>query len=180
MDFNQCIKERRSIRNFTSQKVEHEKLERIIELARFSPSWKNSQTVRYIFVEDEQLKDKIANECVSGFVNNSNTIKKAPLLVVIATIKSRCGYERDGSFTTSKGDGWEMFDAGIATQTFCLASHSENLGTVVMGIFDEEKLGEAISLPENQKVSAIIALGYPTEPVNTPKRKEVSELITYK
>lgn len=33
-----------------------------------------------------------------------------------------------------------MFDAGIATQTLCLAAHSKGLGTVILGIYDEEKL----------------------------------------
>jgi hypothetical protein len=59
-------------------------------------------------------------------------------------VTGRCGYERDGSFSTPKGDRWEMFDAGIAAQTFCLAAHEMGLGTVIMGVFDENKVNEVI------------------------------------
>lgn len=179
MDFFNCVKERRSIRKFTSDKIEHDKLERIVKLASFSPSWKNSQIVRYIVVEDENIKQQIANNCVLGLEHNSGIIKNAPALIVVTTVSGISGYERDGSFTTSKGDRWEMFDAGIATQTFCLAAHSEGLGTVIMGIFDEEMICRTVKLPDTQKVAALIAIGYPNEEPTMPKRKDVSELISY-
>jgi butyrate kinase len=54
----------------------------------------------------------------------------------IQYVAKRSGYERDGSFSTSKGEGWEMFDAGIATQTFCLAAHEK--GKMVDIVSDDE------------------------------------------
>lgn len=180
MEFLNCVKERRSIRKFTTDKIEHDKLERIVKLASFSPSWKNSQIVRYIVVEDKNLKEQIANNCVLGLEHNCGIIKNAPALVVVTTVSRISGYERDGSFTTSKGDRWEMFDAGIAAQTFCLAAHSEGLGTVIMGIFDEDRICETMKISETQKVAALIAIGYPNEEPTMPKRKEVNELISYR
>ena len=112
MTAKECIKGRRSIRKFTEQPIDHSLLEGIIETASYSPSWKNTQIVRYIAVEGE-LKDKIADECTSSFPNNGAIIKGAPMLIVVTVIKNRCGYERDGSFTTRRGDSWQMFDAGI-------------------------------------------------------------------
>ena len=100
-------------------------------------------------------------------------------LVVVTMVKNRSGYERDGSYTTSKEDRWEMFDAGIATQTFCLAAHEKGLGTVIMGIFDEAKIEEVIDIPEGQQVAALIAIGHPAITPEAPKRKEVSELVSY-
>ena len=47
MDFDACVKERRSVRRFTEEPVDHETIEKIIDLARFYPSWKNTQTTRY-------------------------------------------------------------------------------------------------------------------------------------
>lgn len=102
MTAKECIKGRRSIRKFTDQPIDHSLLEEIIETASYSPSWKNTQIARYIAVEGE-LKDKIADECTSAFPNNGAIIKGAPMLIVIAAIKNRCGYERDGSFTTRRG-----------------------------------------------------------------------------
>lgn len=179
MDFMTCVSGRRSIRKFTTMPVAHEVVERIVKAASYAPSWKNSQTARYMLVEDKAIKDEIANTCVMGFASNERIIKAAPALVALATVTGRSGYERDGTASTSKGSGWEMFDAGIAAQTFCLAAHNEGLGTVILGIFDEDKVANAVNLPEGQRVSALIALGYPDEAPAMPKRKEVEQLLTY-
>lgn len=175
-----CIKTRRSIRKFTDKKVSSDVVSEIVAASAYAPSWKNSQTTRYILVLDEALKNKIADECVMGFEYNQGTIHNAPAIMVVTTVNCRSGYERDGSFTTSKGTHWQSFDAGIATEAFCLAAHEYGLGTVIMGIFDEVKVIEALNIPENQSVSAMIALGYPNEEPVAPKRKSVEELLTVK
>ncbi len=174
-----CIKTRRSIRSFTEQQVSEEVIKEVVDLARFAPSWKNSQTPRYYVVQDSKLKRHLAEGCMMGFTYNTNTLSKAPAIVVLAYVEKRCGYERDGSFTTAKGDRWEMFDAGIAAQTFCLAAHEKGLGTCIMGIFDEEDIAEAINLPEGQRVGAVIALGYADGEPQAPARKEVDELVKF-
>ena len=53
MDAQTCILTRRSVRKFTGRKVSHEDMEKIISLAAFAPSWKNTQISRYIAIEDE-------------------------------------------------------------------------------------------------------------------------------
>ncbi len=179
MEAIECIKTRRSIRKFKEDIVEHATVTKIIEAASLSPSWKNTQIVRYNIVEDKKILEEIANNCVLDFEFNQKTISHAPELVVVSMIEKRCGYERDGSYSTSKEDRWEMFDAGIATQTFCLAAHDLGVGTVILGIFDEDKVAKAISLPEGQKVAALIVMGYPNQECEAPKRKSVEELVTY-
>ena len=177
METLKCIETRRSIRKFTDQKPDKEILEKVVQAASFAPSWKNTQVTRYNVVSDQGLKDQIAKEGVLGFQYNSNTIQGAPELVVVSVVHGRSGFERDGSYTTSKEDRWEMFDAGIATQTFCLAAHEYGLGTVIMGIFDESKIAELVKLPEGEKVAAILAIGYPAEEPAVPKRKDVTDLL---
>ena len=174
-----CIKERRSIRRFTKQNVSHELMAQIVETASYSPSWKNTQVVRYICVEGS-LKDTIATECTSSFPSNSAIITGAPMLVVIAVLKNRCGYERDGSFSTSRKDSWQMFDAGIASQSFCLAAHVAGIGSVVLGIFDEIKVSSLLELPDTMETVALIPVGYPDETPVAPKRKTVDELLSFK
>ena len=131
-----CIKSRRSVRKFTEEKVPHEVLEQLVELARWAPSWKNTQIARYVAVEDEALKNRIAEEATIPW--NEGIIKGAPVLMVMTYVEKRCGYERDGSFSTSKGDRWQNFDCGIAAATFELAAHELGLG-----IFEEEKAARA-------------------------------------
>ena len=179
MDFKTCVKERRSIRKFKSTAIEHEKILEIVKQASYSPSWKNTQIVRYLVVEDKEIIQRIADNCVHGFSFNINTINNASALVVMTMIPNRSGYERDGSYTTSKEDRWEMFDAGAAAQTFSLAAFDEGLGTVIMGIFDEQKLCDTLKLEKGLKIGAMIAIGYPDEEPQMPKRKEISELVSF-
>ena len=173
------IKTRRSVRKFEDKKVPHEVLEQIVEAAAFAPSWKNSQTVRYIAVEDPALKE-IATEATMNFTHNKDIISACPVLIVVVTKTGICGYEKDGSYTTSKKDKWEMFDAGIASQTFMLAAHEYGVGTVTLGIFDEEILGKILELPEGDNVSALLAAGYPESAPAAPKKKSVKELLSWR
>ncbi len=173
------IKTRRSIRKFTDTPVARETMNEIISAASYAPSWKNSQTVRYIVVESEDILNKIANTATLGFEHNKGIILGCKTLVVAVTNAGRCGYNSDGTFTTSKKDKWEAFDAGIAVQTFCLAASELGVGSVILGIFDEAIMSEILELPEGQYVAALIATGYPdVEPV-APARKSVEELVRY-
>ena len=52
MDTITCIKTRRSIRQFKEQEVTKDVLEDIVQTASFAPSWKNTQTTRYIAITD--------------------------------------------------------------------------------------------------------------------------------
>lgn len=175
-----CIRERRSIRKFKPEKVGRDVVKEIVAAAAYAPSWKNTQITRYVVVEDEAVKTKIAETCVRGFTYNTKTIKGAPQLVIQTYVTGISGFEKDGSYTTSKEDRWESYDAGIAAQTFCLAAHDKGVGTVILGIFDDDKVAKAINLPEDQKVAALIPMGYPEgDAPSAPKRKEAEELVTY-
>ena len=135
MTAKECIRGRRSIRKFRDTKVDHRLLEEIVETASYAPSWKHTQIVRYVAVEGA-LKDKIGSECTSMFPNNGVIIQNAPMLIAVTVIKNRCGYERDGSFTTPRKDTWQMYDAGVASEAFCLAAYEQGIGSVIVGIFD--------------------------------------------
>ncbi|MDD6815204.1 MAG: nitroreductase family protein [Firmicutes bacterium] len=181
MDLITGIKERRSIRKFQDKKVPHEVIEEIVNVAAYAPSWKNTQIARYIVVEDPEKIAAIATEdCTLGFTYNIKTMANAPALVLLTMVKGRSGFEKDGSYTTPKGDRWEMFDAGIAAQTFCLAAHEKGIGTVIMGIFDENKVAEIVEIPEGQQLAAIIPIGYPVDgEVAAPPRKTAEQLLSF-
>ena len=179
MTAQECLKERRSIRKFTEQPVDHALLSEIIETASFAPSWKNTQITRYIAAEGD-IKNRLAAECTESFPVNAAIINSAPVLIVITVLKNRCGFERDGSFSTRRGDSWQMFDAGIASQTFCLAAFEHGIGSVILGIFDDRKAAEILSLPEDREVVALIPIGYPAEHPAAPRRKPADELLSYR
>ena len=179
MNAEECIRGRRSIRKFKEQSIDHALLEKVVENASYAPSWKHTQTVRYIAVEGE-LKDRIGNECTDTYPNNGLIIQNAPMVIAVTVIKGRCGYERDGSFTTHRGDTWQMFDAGAASEAFCLAAYEAGLGPVIMGIFDEEKIVGLLDIPDDRELIALIPVGYSDEEPAAPRRKPVSDLLSYK
>ncbi len=178
MTAKECIKGRRSIRKFKDTSIDHQVLEDIIETASYAPSWKHTQIVRYIAVEGA-LKDKIGSECTSMFPNNGTIIQNAPMLIAVTVIKNRCGYERDGSFTTPRGDTWQMYDAGVASEAFCLAAYEQGIGSVIVGIFDGDAVSALLSIPDDRELVALIPIGYPDEAPTAPRRKPVTELVSY-
>ncbi len=177
MTANECIRGRRSIRKFTDQPVSHELLAQIVETASYAPSWKHTQIVRYIAVEGE--KKAALAKCTSLYAGNGAIMENAHIVIAVTIIKGRSGYERDGSFSTPKGDRWQMYDAGVASEAFCLAAYEQGLGTVIMGLFDEEDAAKLLELPEDRELAALIPIGYPAESPVAPKRKPVEQLLSY-
>lgn len=178
MTAKECIIGRRSIRQFTNEPVSHELLEQIVETASFAPSWKNTQITRYIAVEGE-MKDKLA-ACTTIWAGNGVIMNSAPMVIAVTVVTGRSGFEKDGSFSTGKGDGWQMYDAGVASEAFCLAAYEQGLGTVIMGLYDEADAAKLLEIPDNQELVALIAIGYPAQSPDAPKRKPVADLLSYK
>ena len=87
MTAKECIYGRRSIRKYKPDPVDHALLESVIEAASYAPSWKHSQTIRYIAIEGE-LKDKIGRDCTTIFPNNGKIIENAPLLIAVPLSKT--------------------------------------------------------------------------------------------
>lgn len=177
MNTIECIKTRRSIRKFKPDPVSHSILDSIISTASYSPSWKNTQITRYLAIEDTSILQKIADAFTPPY--NSDIVSQAPVVIAVTFLKGRSGFERDGSFSTQKEDRWQMFDVGVSCQSLCLAAHDAGLGTVIMGIFDEDEINALLNLPKDQELAALIAIGVPDINPETPKRKTTEELLTY-
>lgn len=178
MDLFECIQNRRSIRRFKPQRVGREEIERLIDSARWAPSWNNCKAVRYIAVENPAERKLISERLVAP--ENVSIVGGAPLLLVLSIVKNRSGYERDGTTSTAKGSSWEMFDTGLACQNICLAAEALGLGTCIMASFDEDGVSRLVELPEDELIVALVACGYPDEVPKPPRRKEVGEILRYR
>lgn len=176
MEAMENIYTRRSVRAYADRPVTRKTLDRVLSAALMAPSWKNTQTAGYLVIQTPEMKEKLM-ECLPAY--NARTVSTVPVVVVMTTRKSRCGYERDGSYSTKKGDRWEMFDAGIACQTLCLAAWAQGLGTCIMGIYDEDQVPALLKVPEEQMVTALVAMGYPAETPEAPNRKSLEDKVQY-
>ncbi len=176
------IRERRSVRNYKQEKVSRSTMAEIVELARWAPSWANTQIARYTIVDDEAIIKRIADEGVHGFAYNMGTLQRTKGVAVLSFVKGKSGKlaaGKAGDEGQDFGSEWEMFDAGIACQTFCLAAHAKGVGTCVFGVMDGVKVKEIVGLPQEETVAAIITFGYPEGETRPTPRQEVEKILRF-
>ena len=175
MELQEAVKTRRSIRSYKKDNISDELINEIFELVKMSPSWANSQCWEFVVVRDEDIKNKLIET-----MPEKNPARKAcidaPVLIVALGKKGVSGFKK-GEPMTDKGDNWYMFDVGVAMQTFSLVVHDMGLGTVILGLFDAEKAGEIIGVPDNVAVVAMAPLGYPAKDSKCPPRKEIKQFV---
>ena len=89
MEFQNVLEQRRSIRQYTAQPVEDEKLHQMIQAATLAPSWKNSQVTRYYVVKDSK---KLAEVTAALAEFNQKNIVNAPVLIIPTIVLNRSGF----------------------------------------------------------------------------------------
>ncbi len=172
------IMERRSVRRYKDEKVSHELLKEIVDISRWAPSWVNCQIARYTIVDDEAIIKNIADNAVRGFTYNTKTLSRAKGLVVLSYVVGKSGKKEEMDQEFENTNVWEMFDAGIACQTFCLAAHAKGVGTCIMGVVNQEEIAKIVSLPEDEKVAAVIVYGYEDgEHAKATPRKSADDIM---
>ncbi len=182
MEVFEAINNRRSIRQQKSDPVDEKTVEKILEAARWAPSWANTQGWRFIVVRDTKLKEQAAATMFRrpGSTEMSPTaqaIMDAPVLIVLCAEMGKSGIRPDGSSATDKGD-WYMFDVALATQNLVLAAHALGLGTVIIGAFDAPKVDEILAVPSGYSEVTKTPVGVPAQEGRTPVRKELAELVS--
>ena len=181
MDLMQAILDRRSIRKFKADPVSDEDLRKVLEAARWAPSWANTQVWRFIIVRDYETRDKLAKATKSSRPGKENgaapALRQAPIVVVACAELGRSGCF-DGVPSTNKKE-WFMFDVALALNNLTLMAHSLGLGTVHMGLFDAKKAAEIVGVPDGYAVVEILPLGHPDESPAPRTRKNASEFVYY-
>lgn len=147
MDFLELAKERYSVRKFSDQKVEKEKLNLILEAGRVAPTAVNYQPQRILVLESEESLLKLKSCTPYHF--------HAPLALLIC-------YDTTMSWKRPC-DNYDMgvVDASIVTTQMMLEIHALGLGTTWVGHFDVDRVKEFFELPEHLVPVAILPLGYP-------------------
>ncbi|MCF6461844.1 nitroreductase family protein [Clostridium sp. Cult1] len=165
MDVLSAIGGRRSIRKYSSKPVEEEKLLKVLEAARLSPSAKNRQEWRFIVVRELKTRMKLTEAIGQPFVG------EAPIILVC------CGTEVESIMRG--GQPRYTVDLSIATAYMILEAYEQGLGTCWLGSYDENKVKEVLGIPEGVRIVAITPLGYPNESPAPRPRKQLDEIISY-
>ena len=153
----ELIQRRQSDRKYNNRPVEPEKLERIIEAGRMSPSACNSQPWKFIIVDDKELKDRLCHAAFSGMYSVFSFAKKAPVIVVVVSERAKFIARVGGLF---RGIRFYLIDIGIATEHFVLQAEELGLGTCWLGWFNEGAVKSMLNVPKDRKVDVLLALGY--------------------
>ncbi|MFO7888943.1 MAG: nitroreductase family protein [bacterium] len=171
MDLSKAIKNRRSVRKFTDQKVSKDTILKIIDAARWAPSACNRQLWEFIIVTKPEIKKRIAEEACF----KQKFLIQAPVLIVVFYDDTKERREEKGP---SKHDSIQS--AAAAIQNMHLKAYSLGLGSVwVCAIKKMLKLNEILKVPVSIRPIAIVALGYPAEHPPVPKRRVVESFIHY-
>jgi len=178
MELYEAIRTRRSIRKYLDEPVEEDKLLAVLEAVRMSPSWSNMQCWRMVVVKDRNSRRRISELSYvesllspKGFKTNPSqkALAEAPILIVLCADPANSG--------TIWSQNYYLVDLGIAAQNLMLAAVAQGLGTVFVGVFDEEKIKELLDIPASVRIVGLFPMGYPAEEKREgPSRKQLSEI----
>ncbi|MBO4665414.1 MAG: nitroreductase family protein [Paludibacteraceae bacterium] len=147
--FLELCRHRRSIRRYTSQPVEHEKIDYMLRCALMSPSGKRRNPWEFYVVTNEATI-RAMSPCKEY---GSGMFETAMAAIVVAV---------DASLT----DTWQA-DGAIAAEHLLLAAEEQGLGACWCHIYGREEAEQLIrqlaGVPQNLNVLCVISLGYKDE-----------------
>ena len=159
MEAYECIRSRRTVREFEPDPVPDRVINRMLRASRWAPSARNRQPWNFIVIKERATLDQIGKIASSG-----SFIGQAPLAIAVAMDKQ----------------GRPELDAGRSLQQMELAAWSEGVGGCFAGIRGEEndKVKELLGIPEDKELVTVMAFGYPTAAARSrgKQRKPISQI----
>ena len=159
--FLASIKSRRSIRRFTQQPVEEEKINAILEAGRYAPTGANAQDVAYTILGSKQQEAE--RICVELFRKGAKLA--APLVSFLKRIEITDDFFFKGAPLVIVVSSKSPLDAGLASAYMELMANSLGLGVLYSGFFTacvrlSKKLRSLLQLPEGHKAVSCLVVGY--------------------
>ncbi len=169
MTFHELAQSRYSVRSYQDRPIEEEKLRLILEAGRMAPTARNQQPQRIFVAKSQAAREKLASVCPCTF--------HAPVVLVVC-------YDRSRACDSALRPGYSFgeMDASIVCTHMMLQAADLGIGSCWVGWFNDQEVSQALGLPEEVTVAALLPLGYPSEDakpgVNHTKYRDPSETIT--
>ena len=170
MEFFEVIRNRHSIRAFTAQGIEPEKIQAILEAANAAPSAGNLQGYEIFAVTQRDVL--LALQRAS---NEQEFIGQAQIALVFCAHPARSA----GKYGERGVNLYCAQDATIACAYAQLAATALGLATVWVGAFNDDGVREAIHVGSDLRPVAILPIGYPGKEPKIRPRRELSELVKW-
>ena len=172
------IQHRRSIRKFTPDPIEPEKLHSVLEAGRLAPSGNNKQPWAFIVVQSEQQR-----QAVMEVSHNQTWMMTAPTFIVaVADMAARVEPE-PGLYLDETSPHWELKrairDTAISIENMLLEADAQGLGTCWVGFFVQAEIRPVLGIPDDKFVVAVIPIGYPAEQPAARPRKPLADIVRY-
>ena len=172
MDFLSIANNRQSTRSYDpTREVEIEKLNKILEAARLSPSACNGQPYHITVCRGESTK-KVAKATQGMGMNRFAS--DAPVLLVI----SEMPYVASAALGAKvKKNDYRSIDIGIVAAYMTAEATAQGLGTCILGWLDDSEIREICGV--DGAVRLVITVGYAKEgdKLRSKKRKDIDALV---
>ena len=155
MELKEILNRRRSVRKFLAGKVEHDKLQRIVDMALQAPSSRNTRSTRLLVVEQPELLEKMSKMRDYG----SSFMKDAQAAIVVMGDKSASDLWLDNCAITATILQLAVVDEGLAScwvhvnDRPCLKDEPE-------GAKADDYLRSLLGIPAHYGILCAVALGY--------------------
>lgn len=153
MDILELINKRHSTRSYTGELVDDERLIKILEAGRLSPSARNTQPWKLYASVKKDILDSI-NTSFEALGRNL-FFKNAGCVIAITEEPLPEG------LTMSRR--YAEYDIGMCIMQICLEAESLGVGTCILGTFDEAAVKTALDIPADRSVAMVICLGISAE-----------------
>jgi len=171
MDVLDLIKNRRSVRDYSEKKVEKNKLLKILEAGRWSPSSGNVQNWRFIAVDEDRKKMQIAEACLGQY-----WLTSVPVIIIVASDDSKLRM----LFGQRGENVYSIQNCSVAIENMMLEAESINLASCWVGAYDEEKLLRILKIEDpNISIRGLVAIGYSKGKQPTPSRISLDKIVFF-
>lgn len=178
VDVFSCMRERRSIREFTTEAVSDKELYAILEAGTHAPSAGNMQAREFVIVRSPEGREAVAATTDAGITSRGTVltqrwVSRADVIIVICYDRRRMGarYGDKGRTDMSKLDCM-----GVA-QNMMLATTALGLGTTCVIGFDAGRLKDVLGIPAELTPLLLLPVGRPAVQPQQVSRLQVEELI---
>lgn len=198
MDAMEAILKRRSVRHFTAAPVEPEKIEQLLEAARWAPSGGNTQPWDFVVVTDPGLKVRVAEllkvahmqhwtevmaqphrgQALADRIAMAEGLARGPVFIVVCLNRKR-------AYTTKKygefGYFLDLQSVAAAIENMLIAATALGLGSVWMGTprLKQDEMKQLLGIPEAVEVVAVVTLGYPADQPGARSRDPLKDIVHY-
>ncbi|MDU2063871.1 MAG: nitroreductase family protein [Sporomusaceae bacterium] len=154
--FHDLVRKNRSYRRFEeTEAIGREELLTLVDYARLTPSGANKQALKYYIASEKTLNEKVFHTLAwAAYLKDWNGPEPGERPSAYIVIVQEADYKM-GS----------VYDCGIAAQTILLGAVEMGFGGCMLGNVKREELKQVLSIPDNQEILLVLALGKPKEEV---------------